>query len=73
MYDIIDIEGIGPVYAEKLRALGIKTVEALLEAGKTPKGRKDLEESSGISGTLLLKWINHADLFRIKAARGRRG
>ncbi len=66
MSKIIDIEGIGPVYAEKLAALGIQTTEALLEAGKTPKARKELEEKSGISGNLLLEWINRADLFRIK-------
>jgi predicted flap endonuclease-1-like 5' DNA nuclease len=66
MTKIIDIEGVGPVYAEKLSALGITTVEKLLEVGSTPKARKELEEKSGISGTNLLKWINRADLFRIK-------
>lgn len=66
MSKVIDIEGIGPVYAEKLAAVGIKTTEALLEAGKTPKARKELEEKTGISGNLLLEWINRADLFRIK-------
>lgn len=65
-YKIIDIQGIGPVYAEKLIAEGIETVEQLLEKGKTAKGRKALEEATGINGKLILTWVNHADLFRIK-------
>lgn len=61
------IEGIGPVYAQTLREkAGIRTVEALLEAGATPQGRKELEEKTGISGTLILEWVNLADLMRIK-------
>ena len=65
-YKIIDIQGIGPVYAEKLIAAGIETVDQLLEAGKTAKGRKELEEKTEITGKLILTWVNHADLFRIK-------
>ncbi len=63
---IDDIEGIGPVYAEKLVAAGISTVEGLLKAGGTAKGRADLEEKTGISGALILEWTNAADLYRIK-------
>jgi predicted flap endonuclease-1-like 5' DNA nuclease len=66
MTAIIDIEGIGPVYAAKLKDAGIITVEKLLEAGAAPKGRKDLAEKTGISGDLILEWVNHADLYRIK-------
>ena len=62
-YKIIDIQGIGPVYAEKLIAAGVETVDQLLERGKTPKGRKELED---VTGKLILTWVNHADLFRIK-------
>ena len=65
-YKIIDIQGVGPVYAEKLIAAGVVTVDQLLERGKTPKGRKELEEATGITGKLILTWVNHADLFRIK-------
>jgi len=65
-YKIIDIQGIGPVYAEKLIAAGIVTVDQLLEKGKTAKGRKALEDETGITGKLILTWVNHADLFRIK-------
>ena len=63
---INDVEGIGAVYAEKLIGIGINTTAALLKAGKTLKGRKELAEKTGISAKLILEWINHADLFRIK-------
>jgi predicted flap endonuclease-1-like 5' DNA nuclease len=65
MSDIISIEGIGEVYAEKLKAAGIATTEALLEQGATRDGRAKIAETTGISGTLILRWVNHADLFRI--------
>lgn len=66
MANILEIEGIGPVYAEKLKAIGISTTNKLLKMGSTPKGRQELAEKSGISKDLLLEWINHCDLFRIK-------
>ena len=66
MTNIATIEGIGPVYAEKLTAAGVKTVEALLEAAKDPKGRKALAETTGIDAGRILKWANMADLFRLK-------
>ncbi len=60
------VEGIGPVYAEKLRAAGIATTDQLLAKGGTPEGRKELAEKTGISEKLILEWVNHVDLFRIK-------
>ena len=65
-YKIIDIQGIGEVYAAKLIAVGIETVPQLLEKGKTPKGRKEIEDATGIRHDLVLTWVNHADLFRVK-------
>ena len=66
VYKIIDIQGVGDVYAQKLIAAGINTIDDLLEKGKTAKGRKELEAATEISGKLILTWVNHADLFRIK-------
>jgi predicted flap endonuclease-1-like 5' DNA nuclease len=65
MADIKDIEGIGEVYAAKLREIGITTVEKLLEAGSSPDQRAGLVEKTGISSTLILKWVNMADLYRV--------
>ena len=65
-YKIIDIQGIGPVYAEKLTAIGIETVDQLLEKGADAKGRQAIEEATGIRHDHVLTWVNHADLFRVK-------
>ena len=64
------IEGIGPVYMEKLKEAGVSSIEALLETCKTRRGREQLAEKTGISGKLILTWTNHADLFRIKGLGG---
>ena len=69
-HKIIDIEGIGGVYAEKLKAAGVKTTEELLERCKTKTGRRKMAEATGIAEKLILKWTNHADLFRIKGVAG---
>ena len=66
MAKILDIEGIGPTYAQKLTAEGITTTDALLEVGATSKGREELSEKTGIAESLILEWVNLADLFRIK-------
>jgi predicted flap endonuclease-1-like 5' DNA nuclease len=60
------VEGIGPIYAEKLREAGIGTVEALLEAGTTPEGRREIQDASGIGAEFILDWVNRADLMRIR-------
>jgi len=60
------IEGIGLVYAEKLRAAGIGTVEALLRAGATPEGRRELAERTGIGDEYIMDWVNRADLMRVR-------
>ena len=65
IYKIVDIEGIGPVYAEKLINAGIKTDKDLLEKYAKPAGRKALAEETGISPKLILTWTNHCDLMRI--------
>ncbi|CAH1656533.1 conserved hypothetical protein [Hyphomicrobiales bacterium] len=65
-YSIVAIEGIGAVYAEKLKAAGVTTTEKLLERGKDPKGRKELASATGVDESRILKWTNMADLMRIK-------
>jgi predicted flap endonuclease-1-like 5' DNA nuclease len=60
------IEGIGDVYRQKLRQAGISNVDELLEKGSTVKGCKDIVEKTNISEKLLLRWLNMADLYRIK-------
>ena len=64
------IEGIGPKYEEALKAIGVTSIDKLLDSGKTKSGRKKLAEESGLSDKLILTWVNHADLMRIKGIGG---
>ena len=64
-YKIVDVEGIGEVYAEKLNAAGVPDIETLLKKCAKPAGRAALAEQTGISPKLILTWTNHADLMRI--------
>ncbi|NND68546.1 MAG: DUF4332 domain-containing protein [Halioglobus sp.] len=66
MTKLSEIEGIGPKYAEKLKACGVATQEQLLQDGGTPAGRKKIAKDSGIGDKLILKWINRADLARVR-------
>lgn len=61
-----DVEGIGPIEAEKFTLAGIGSGDALLEQGATAGGRAAIEKATGISGTLILKWVNRLDLMRVK-------
>lgn len=69
-YNIEEIEGIGPAFAEKLKAASIATTEDLLKLCCDPKGRKDTATKSGVSESSLLKWANMADLMRISGIGG---
>jgi predicted flap endonuclease-1-like 5' DNA nuclease len=60
------VEGIGVAYAQKLKETGIKSVEDLLKKAGSAQGRKELAIQSGIQVDALLRWVNHADLLRIK-------
>lgn len=66
MTTLLEIEGVGEVNAAKLKAAGVGTTAAFLAKGQTPKGRKEIAEQTGISDALILRWVNHVDLFRIK-------
>jgi uncharacterized membrane protein HdeD (DUF308 family)/predicted flap endonuclease-1-like 5' DNA nuclease len=60
------IEGVGAVYAGKLGAISIKSPLDLLVMGATRKGREEIAEQADISPKLVLEWVNHVDLYRIK-------
>ena len=64
-YPISEIEGLSVFAANKLKAQGIRTTDALLEAAGTVKGRKALSAKTGISEQLLLEWANVSDYMRI--------
>jgi len=62
---IEDLEGVGPVYGAKLREANVQTTDDLLASAGPAAGRRALAEATGISADLLLRWTNHADLYRI--------
>ena len=64
-YPLSQIEGMTAFAASKLKKLGIRTTEALLEAAHTAKGRRDLSAKTGISEQQLLEWANICDYMRI--------
>ena len=66
MASLVKVEGIGEAYAQKLAKVGISTTQALLEKGASPKGREEIAEKTGLSSKLVLRWVNHVDLFRVK-------
>ncbi len=66
MTKLVDIEGIGKTQAKKLEKAGVRSLEHLLEIGASPAGRKKIANQTGISAKLVLKWVNRADLVRIK-------
>lgn len=68
--NLADIEGIGPAYAEKLKAQSLRTTNDLLQAGANPSGRAELAAATDISGKLILRWVNQADLLRIRGVGG---
>jgi predicted flap endonuclease-1-like 5' DNA nuclease len=62
---IEDVEGIGVTQAAKLAEAGVTTTDELLQWGANKAGRASLEATTGISGKLILEWVNHVDLMRI--------
>ena len=62
---IEDLEGVGPVYGARLRAAGVQTTDDLLEKAGPAAGRRALAAAADIGPDLLLRWANHADLYRI--------
>jgi predicted flap endonuclease-1-like 5' DNA nuclease len=66
MTSLVAVEGIGAVYAQKLKEAGVRSTQALLAAGASPKARQALAAQTGIGKALILRWVNHVDLFRVK-------
>jgi len=60
------IKGIGSSNEVKLKQAGIHSMKDLQEEGFSKRGRTELSKKSGIAEKLILKWVNHIDLFRVK-------
>ncbi len=70
MTSLTTIEGIGPVFEEKLNSAGVTSCEELLSRGASSKGRAEIVDASGIDASRILRFVNHADLCRIKGIGG---
>lgn len=64
--DLQSLQGMTSQFVEKLNDNGIMSVEDLVEQAGDPGDRKSLAQSSGISRSRILRWVNMADLMRIK-------
>jgi hypothetical protein len=65
-YSISAIEDIDADDTEKLKSVGIRTTEKLLEAAKSPSGRRQLAAMTKLDERRLLRWANIADKLRIR-------
>ena len=70
MAKLTTIEGIGDTLAKKLKANGVGSTDALLKKGATKKGRMAISQAAGIDEGRILKFVNHADLMRVKGIGG---
>jgi predicted RecB family nuclease len=68
-YSLSAIAGIGPAMTARLKALGIRTTEKLLEASRSAKDRRILAEKLGVDERTVLRWANLTDRMRIKGVR----
>ena len=72
-YPIEEIEGIGPGYGKRLRALGIATTEDMLVKGRTHDDRLKIAEDldrRDIDVTTVTRWASMCDLCRLPGVRG---
>ncbi len=67
---LTSIQGIAAATEAKLKTAGVNSTDELLKKGASPKGREELAAKSGIGAAQILKFVNYADLMRIKGIGG---
>jgi predicted flap endonuclease-1-like 5' DNA nuclease len=65
-YPINQIDDLATEELKKLKSLGIRTTDRLLEEAKSPRGRNLLAAKTGFDKARILGWANAADRMRIK-------
>jgi predicted flap endonuclease-1-like 5' DNA nuclease len=63
---LTSITGISEAIEAKLNAAGINNENDLLAEGATAEGREETASRSGLPAAQILKFVQHADLLRIK-------
>lgn len=61
-----DIEGVGKVHDRRLATIGIRTTARLLREAGTRAGRRSVATRCEVPESVVLGWVNRADLFRIR-------
>jgi len=64
-YPLSKIENLHVHTVAKLKAIGVRTTDALLDAARTPKARKELASRIGASEKQVLDWAKQADYMRV--------
>ncbi len=64
-YKLEQIEGIGPHFAARLLAAGVRNTDELLERCATDEGMRELASNSATSVMQLTAWKHQADLMRV--------
>jgi len=66
MSKLTEIRGIDEDAQNKLKNVGIASIEEFIEQCGDKKGRKEIAGQTGIDEKQILQWLNRADLSRIK-------
>lgn len=64
-YKIVDIQGIGPEFSEKLKSINVHTTEDLLKVATDEKAFGTLSQKTGISEKLFETWTGMARLMQV--------
>jgi predicted flap endonuclease-1-like 5' DNA nuclease len=64
--DLSFLKDLSPDQEAKLKGAGLAVVIDILRRGATAAGRAELSRSTGVPESTILKWVNFADLLRIK-------
>jgi hypothetical protein len=65
--NFVDVD---PEQVERLTAIGIKSVDEMLKAGRIPEERRRLSQESGIPPESVLEFVKLSDLARIRGIKG---
>lgn len=69
-FNLQEFQGVKLEEIGNLEALGIRNVEDMLSAGRTPQMRKEMAERSGVSHETIMELVKLADLSRLPGVKG---
>ena len=67
---ISKLRGMSDQLEARLQARGIRTSDQFLDLVRTPAGRKELADATGVESRMILELANRADLARVKGIGG---